>query len=473
MLWLTQVSTAVLAPLSFSLFMFARRYAASLSSLVHLGGPPSLKRYGGIFKEEPEMLDLLRVTLFLIFSLIACCVLLTASVFSSPLEQLFLGTEIHEPWFVGVLAALVVQQIFHFLAISGLLIERRMVLYNLYKLATAAGFFILIFYTQKEDIHAQSVLEQYILLSFIPLLAYHLPYSLKPLLFSGRKLPWNRLPELLKELVSYGPPRALIQFLDASVFLVVPWLMRTSPEQAGFVLTIFLFLQLSSLIVLPINELSMILTAENIKAGVSKLQKGVPILFECLFIFSCVLVIPSFPYLKGIFSLVIGSDDILAGVLLYKIILFCTIPLTLFNGLKGFIEMHYKAPLNLFTLIFTNGVMLTTFYLLNPLASVEIVALGAIGSGLCCLGGLTVFWARSFLAGVRWKELQFCLLSQVVVLICGFVFIPVSIRESSILSFPAAASSTLVGFLLWVIICKPRLVQRMSYESWKPQTKAV
>jgi Na+-driven multidrug efflux pump len=191
------------------------------------------------------------------------------------------------------------------------------------------------------------------------------------------------------------------------VFVLPVWFIRSDVVETGYLLTIFVFVQATGVVILPINELVMVTSAAHIGDGnEASLERTASTMFKLVTVLSAAIVAVVYPFREVLFRLGIGSKQVLVGASAYAALLGCIIPMTIFAGLKGVIDMRWRRPRNLFNLALAQTLGVASFYALrgqgwSPKTAVLTSSLVTMWS----LGALTVLAVRGLLKRIDWKEM--------------------------------------------------------------------
>jgi hypothetical protein len=393
-----------------------------------------------------------------VYAVVTAVVFAALGVGAGAVRQVLFPTASYPSWVLWYVAILSVQALFHFVVIDNLLVERRMVLYNIYRLLTSSVFYVVALLLVSDG-DVRRVLWWGIVAGF-GLAALGIGLYAVRAAASFRHLPFGRTGWLLKELLVYGPPRSLINVADSLLFVVGPWLIRDRVEDVGYLLTMFVFVQATGIVVLPINELSMVIGANRVgKADDTELEAGTRQLFETMLVISLILVAVLYPYRDALFRLMIPRAETLAGVERYSALLSCIIPLTVYNGLKGVIEMRWKAPRNLGGLVASLALGVVVFYALRGDGTSAI--LWSCTATFWALGVMTVLSAWSLLRGAAWRQLAIVTAACGAVLagnVLGLAFVGYTSVSLIVELVLATANATLL-VALWWYAAKPPLLR--------------
>lgn len=396
-LGLSRLSTGLLPPIALAIFLSVRRYSASVSALANLGGPLFQIRYMGANPDDDALSKLIAFFVFIVFALVGLALWLAVVFARGPIERMLqLGAE-YPDWFLWFVVAMAIQQLLHFSAQATLLVRRRILSYNLYKFLAGTGLFFPPFLVGS-GVDAKRALQCYLIGSSVLLAGSHLFVTLWPVI-RGRGLPWARLPWIASEAVRYGPLRAVVNFLDSLLFVLPAFLLRESVAEVGFLLTIFVFVQATGLVILPINELAMVATAEHVGFDDQRALRSLPeTVFRLTLALSAALVAVALPFKSALFRVAVGSQEVQDGISRYAVLLVCIVPFTVYSGLKGIIEMRWRHPRNLWNLLVAlgSGVVLYNACLHAGAPARVAVTVSTVVS-TWTLGALTVATLRSSL----------------------------------------------------------------------------
>jgi hypothetical protein len=461
-LWLlTRLSTGTLLPAALAVFMLVRRYSASFVCMICLGAPTFQIRYMAMHADDANLGQLVNVVVVVVYAAVTALVLAALAIGARSVRGALFPTASYPPWVLWYVVVLSIQALFHFVVIDNLLVERRMVLYNVYRLLPSSVFYVCALMLAPDG-SAQRVLWWGIVAGF-GLLAVGLGLYAIRIVLNFRRLPLGRTGWLLKELLVYGPPRSMINLADSLLFVVGPWLIRDQVDEIAYLLTMFVFVQATSIIVLPVNELSMVVGANRVgRDDTSELEAGTRQLFETMLVMSLIVVAMIYPYRDALFRLMIPRTAILAGVERYSLLLSSIVPLTVYNALKGVIEMRWKAPRNLANLSASLAAGVVSFHLLERggWGASDAVRWACLTT-FWGLGLLTVVSAWSLVRRAAWRPLA------VMALLCAAVLTGNVSLMTFVLRGPVpvvvqlllAAGNGVALVVLWWYTSKPLLLQ--------------
>ncbi|MBI3200139.1 MAG: hypothetical protein HYZ29_01270 [Myxococcales bacterium] len=459
-IWLLmRLSTGWLAPVALALFLLVRRYSASLVGVLALGAPTFQLRYVGMYANDDKLRQLIDLVVMLGYAATSALVLAALALGGDSIAGALFPAKDYPSWVPWYVALLSVQQLFHFVVINNLLLSRRMVLYNLYKLLCASGLYIAALALDHDSV--QRVFLWYMVGSTILLGVGHWHFTL-PALRGLTGLPLERTKWLVREAVLYGPPRSAINVMDSLLFVITPWLIRGDVEDVGYLLTMFVLVQATGLIVLPVNELAMVVGAKQLGASeVDKVRASARTLLEVMVGSSAILVASIYPFKAALLGVFIASDTVLTGVERFSLLLTCIVPLTVYNGLKGIIEVRWRFPRNLVNLVVSSALGVGAFYAVRPSHASVASATTACMVTFWSLGALTVISAWDLLRGASWRSLFGAVGPSSAALVAALVAAP----RAGFASWPTTAQLAVVGVLAtalvlaWWYIAKPEVLR--------------
>ncbi|MCK6533025.1 MAG: hypothetical protein L6Q84_08645 [Polyangiaceae bacterium] len=459
-IWLLmRLSTGWLSPVALALFLLVRRYSASLVGVLALGAPTFQLRYVGMYANDDKLRQLIDLVVMLGYAVTSVLVLAALALGGDTIAGAVFPAKDYPSWVPWYVALLSVQQLYHFVVINNLLLSRRMVLYNVYKLLCASGLYIAALALEQKSV--QRVFVWYLAGSMVLLGIGHWHFTL-PALRGLRRLPFERTKWLVREALLYGPPRSAINVMDSLLFVITPWLIRGDVEDVGYLLTMFVLVQATGLIVLPVNELAMVVGAKQLGASeVDKVRASARTLLEVMVGSSAILVASIYPFKAVLLRVFIASDTVLAGVDRFGLLLSCIVPLTVYNGLKGIIEVRWRFPKNLVNLVVSSALGIGAFYTVrsshDSIASVTTACMVTFWS----LGALTVVSAWELLRGASWKSLFGAVGPSSAVLVAALVAAP----RLGLAGWPTLLQLVIVGVLAfalvvtWWYIAKPEVLR--------------
>lgn len=459
---LTRLSTSVLDAVAFGIFMLTRRYSAGLSTFAELGGSLAQFRYMGIYADDKDRSQQVSLIVLLFYSAISALLVTLTWWAEEPLIALFFPDSPHARWLLWITVALAIEQLLHFNVVNNLLQERRMVLYNSYKFLNIAGIFALIF-IWVENVSVLVALILYLILSSLLLLGGQLYYSFPALHQLPRIVRKEQWP-LIREIFSFSLVRGLVSFLAAALLVVGPWLLRADLQEVGYIAVIYIFFQTINVIVGPVSQLSMVVSSRKLGADdESAIALGVRLVFGLTVILAIICVVIVYPWHTLFLELLVSNPAIIVGASQYRLLFFCLLPLSVFYGLRGVIEMQWKIPYNFFNLLVAHGLGLLCFFVVRPFYGLQGSVIISLSVTFWTLGILTVWTLRHALKGLsRTDGLSLTLMALL------FLGVGLIVRDwlvahdvNFLFQYAFVIASGGAMPLLWWLIWKPAFVQEL------------
>jgi len=348
----------------------------------------------------------------------------------------------------GVILALVM--VLNLVAHSALLAERRMLFAKTLEFVSVSGFLLWPLLSLSSEGDPATVLRFQAVgmgaISLASLLVYLIPRDESVELDAGG---WSQT--TLTFLV-YGVPRGLIAGLDVGILAIGPWLLRTTPEQAGYLVIALTLVQFIQAALNPVTQVASVIAARFVgRDDHCSLKSEIQLLLGAV-IYATVLGLATFlPWSEGALQVWVKDPTVVGGVRPYVFWLALgLVPVAIYQGMRGIIEMRWFGPRNLLTLMFAGVAHLALYAILHeavgPVAAVRI----SLVATLWILGILTLAWlGPAFLRPLRYWGLS----RLIVVTVTLFALNEWSARDPHIvtagLSICASIGIIVVGLGLW------------------------
>ena len=454
--WVIRDASVTFAPEVLGVFLLARRISATLACLFQLGTSQTLLRYVSIYAADDTRKRVFVLSALAVWVAMSLSCVGLGFIFREPLSGfLFPGADAG-PSLVVCTAALVAGTVASFLPYSTLLGERRVVAANILELVNASGIVLgaLLWYGSAAT--ATSVLGVQAL--GMAVLSVGTLVWLATGMAGGEGVEVGGMwKEAGDAFMRFGLPRGASSFLDMLLLLIGPWLLRRSPDEAGYLIVALTVLRLLQTAISPVSQIAAVVTARlrgatdrpALAGGVRMLGAGA--LYAG--VIAVALTAPFVPYLLHIWlpSQVVGD-----GVAKYvPIILWAGVPYVLFQALKGVVEMHWVQPLNLISLCCAAVVQIGVTLALVPRLGLETaVSLGVVTS-MTSLGALTAWWLREYLGSLADFGLFRLLGVAGIVYVSGYWASASGSRGIVVVAF-ACVASALVAFIR---VCPPAVLK--------------
>jgi len=379
------------------LLMIARRLSGTGSSLAQLGTSQTLIRYVGLNARNPAAKRRYVVFAAGVWGVLAAVALPATLAFQHPLAALCFPGAPDGPAMVVWSVALMLSMVGILVAHSTLLAEQRMVWAGVVTGMEVGGFFLgllLVLGSRSTPLNLVAGQAMGATALSAAVVAWYCQGPSRAR--GGGAVPWRVVRE---DFVGYGLPRGVISGLDMSVLVIGPWLLRTDPKQAGSLLIALTMLRVLNALLGPITKLTSALTARYVGSGdEGSIERAVKMLFGMAFIASVLFTAALVPWRDQLLRLWLAKPETIAGTSVhFSVLCWSVLPLSLFYALRGAIEMRWKTPYNLYTLLTAISVHFAVYYgCLGAMPQPAAVRAG-ITACLWVMGILTVVWARRYL----------------------------------------------------------------------------
>ena len=415
---------SVFAPAALGIFLLSRRVAETIANFLQLGTSQTLRRY--LPMTEDSSIQLLHIIAVLnVFAVMAIVFVVSLVGGLEYWTGLIFPDNSGSQSVVFWLGMLAIAIVIHFFASSILLSYRRVLASNMVNLSGNVWLLAGMWWWQKNSMVkallrlqtiAMVILSSLVIAVVIMRLGAQLPKLSHPVL-------WRRYRHVLGETISYGLPRGAISFLEMSLFLIGPFLIRHEVEEAGYLIISFTFLRIGRTLIQPAARIISIAVAKLVgQRDETSLKQGITLLLGTLIYTSCLLLAVLLPWTKLLLQVWLGDSALAQKVYQYVVVLMFAMPfLTVFQGLKETIEMIWKCPFNLFTLSGSILLLVIWFYVTNIFlpASVSIIY-GYLGIlGIICV--VTVVWIRKYLKPFKYFSLGKLLIVSILIWILNWL----------------------------------------------------
>jgi hypothetical protein len=402
LLWVVRISSSIFDSTVLGAFLLARKYSSTGATFFQLGFSQTLLRYISMNvtdKTLKRVYVLWPVHVWMI--LLAIFVLVFPSIRDGLAAWLFPNTYEHEllTLWTGILLFVL---ILHYIVSAALMAERCIVIANVFTLMNVGGFLLVVLWWQEQSATPVGVLRfqtsAMASLSLVVLAVY---------LYHLRSSPWPEGQIWLRvglTFVSYGIPRSAVTFLDTGLLLIGPWLLRYEPDEAGFLLVALTVIQTLQAAILPITQITSIVTARFVShKDEESISEGIRLVFGAVLYITVLLLAILIPWSELLMRVWLHDAAVIDGVLRYFPYLISGIlPYAIFQGLKGIIEMRWFRPLNLYTLLLGVGVQLVVYALLQPaLGTTEAVCISILAA-FFTVGIMTIVWMSPYLRPISY-----------------------------------------------------------------------
>ena len=392
----------LLTPAAFGLFLLARRIAEMLANLLQAGASQTLRRYQSI--HQLSSLRMLYLLAALTMVAVTTSVFCLAVVFGGgrPLAELAFGRAFATRALGLWLGMLSIAMVFHFMANSLLLSHRRVVMANILDFLNASLWLLACMWLlgpRASVLHLIRFQASATLATSLAVLSW---FVVSLWLSRRERVDWSQAPAALRESVAYGLPRGVIPSAELLFYSLGPWLLRNNAAEAGYLIVAFTVLRLCRTVIQPAALVFGIAVARLVGRGdEASLRRGIALLLGVLLCMGALLTAVTLPWTRLLLGLWLGNPEMASRINVYAtLIVLAMTPAAVFQGLKEPIEMIWKRPRNLLTILVVLAVLAVwipaTRGVFTPARSVIYGYLVAFWIA----AGISVLWVRGYLQPV-------------------------------------------------------------------------
>lgn len=362
-MWVIREAGQLFAPVALGLFLFTRRVTESISNILQLGSSQTLRRYLPMSEDASvqSAYILVNIGIFGVAAVLFSVILSGGLSFWTrtlfPANPSFLSLT----FWLGMFS---VASVFGYFASSILLAFRHIKATNLVDMMNTSGWLLLGMWWQGKD----ATVEGLFIIQSVGVFTLSSAVMIFILLRLGAKrsdpIPWRNYGAYIKETLAYGLPRSVTPFLETSLFVIGPWLIREDLKESGYLILSFTFLRIGRMFVQPAALVIGIAIAKLVgQDDLYSLKRGISYLFGTVMYAGFFLFAVMVPWVWLFLDLWLGNKFLAQNVLFYTVIIFFAMPaLAISQALKEPIEMIWKKPLYLLNLIVSLLVITVWFY---------------------------------------------------------------------------------------------------------------
>jgi len=402
LMWVMRLAGEVLMPAALGLFLLVRRLAGTSANLLHLGMPQTILRYVAIHKmEEGVKRYYVSQSILVWIGLTVVCMPALYGLQDRIALWLFPDT-IEGGRLVFWTGVLMLATITSFIAYSAVIARRWMLRANTIELMNASGFLILILLWNTTDVSPLSLIRFQAISMLLFSLGVLLMFVISPTRNHSIRREEQRA--IQRNFINYGLPRAPLTFLDGTVLLIGPWLLRGNLEETGYLIIALTLVRALLSFLMPITQVASVVTAGLLKDGSDDaIGEGIRLLFGTILYSTVIASAVFFPWSHAALTLWFDDQVLVDGVLKYfSVLIWGMLPFTIFHGLKGVIETRWTQPLNLYTLTAGLVANLVVFYCATGSHGTEEAIQLSILAMFWIVGSLSVIWVGGYLGPLNY-----------------------------------------------------------------------
>lgn len=335
----------------FALLLLLRRNTVTMVNLLQLGISQTVLRYLAYYSHDKR-----KSAAFTLFSLLfgtAISILIYTSAWVFPYEfSNILGAGTVKDKTIAIwLAILACGMVFHFIGYSSLLAKRHYVWANIFETMNAAGWLGIILIFNGASHSLTYLISLLAIVTLGSALVQILVFLILNKLSRPKEKKWFIEP--VKALSGYGVTRGISAFADMSFLTLLPWMMRSNPTEASYIILAFTFLRVIQAAVMPVTQVLAIRYTQRMGKASGKVVRNKTIRPLALLAGCLGLLMMPFYFLLGEWGLKIwlGDASLVQGTLRYLYPVAIGSPFfIIFYSLRNIIEVTWVLPKNLITL---------------------------------------------------------------------------------------------------------------------------
>lgn len=397
LLSMIRLAGTILTPVLLGLFLLARRLGDVGANLFQAGSSQMLLRYIPLNIHNSNVKSGYILFVLLFFLGLALILLPLFWILRHPLSEIFYAGYEDSELLVFWTGFLILSMVINFIAISVYVGERRMLIANIVGLFNNSGFlFLAILWVSIDGLNDFATplgLTKYQALTVAGMsLLVLIPYLW--ILITTTTIKEVNWSDVFEVFIHYGLPRSLMTFLDAGLFLIGPWLIRSDVAQAGYLIIALTVVRIAQTAIAPINQVVLVVTASLLGRGEKGLiQEATQLMFGVSVYVALIGTSIFIPWTERLTFLWLADPKTVQGVLPYlTILLWGLLPFTLYQGIRGTVEARWIQPRNVYTLIIASSVQIILYILLVPIWGITNAISFSLLTTLWILGGLTLYW---------------------------------------------------------------------------------
>ncbi len=385
------------------LFLLSRRVGSTWANLFQAGSSQTLMRFVAMHADDPAVKRRYVATAALYWLGLTAVFVPACHFLRQPLSDWLLPEAADAGATAFWTGMFLLGTIANFIVYSTLLAERRIALANLFEFTNASGFLLALFLLPEAGFSPLDTLR----LQSLGMIGLSLACLALYLALVRPKAPaaGSAGPTVARDFAAYGLPRALVPFLEMGLTLLGPWLIRDHLAESGYLIMALTFVRVVEMFVQPVVLVSSVVAARLLGVGDRRsLADGGRLLFGAVLTAAAVALAVVAPFRSQLLVLWLGDPALAVQVDAYVSVLFWSmIPYTVYQGLKGIIEVKWVRPVNLMTLAAGLAVQAGVFYAcrlagLDPFAAVGV----SLAVSFTVLGVCSTLWMRRTLSPFRW-----------------------------------------------------------------------
>ncbi|GBF18512.1 hypothetical protein C21_00670 [Arenibacter sp. NBRC 103722] len=439
--WLIKEAEFYLSAALLGTFMLIRRLAPTFSNLSQLGSSQALIRFTSLNKDDVEKIKcyfFISIVLWLASSLF---LLILFTSFSEAIETLLLPDVADRNSYLALTFVYISILHLSYLILPYFLNLRKILMYNIINMMNASLVMLAVFLMVANSENLIEVLTlSLIIMAIIQLLILgYIILQLNLYRFPSKKM----LQSESRSFFKYGLPRAAMTFLEMFMLTIGSLLVKKDHQLVGSFLIAITLARIVLIILQPISLLSSVIVGHNTDSD--KPKKTLNLLFGGVIYSSVLVIVILYNWIDVLIRFWLTKEDtIIDAVSVFKILVFGLVPYCIFQGLKGYIEIRFYKPLNLFSIAIATLVHVLLFFVFNQFCETLISLSVSLMLAFVIMGLWSFSWCRKEIyKQTYFKFVYFLIISLILFGINYFI----NFYFPNLIGLVAALFLTAAGFL--------------------------
>tara|TARA_R110002049_G_scaffold307520_2_gene508272 strand:- start:31270 stop:32733 length:1464 start_codon:yes stop_codon:yes gene_type:complete len=435
-MWLIKEAEFMLSAVALGVFLLMRRVSATFTNLSQLGTSQAIIRFVSLNKNDREK----EKTYFFIsfFGWFISVIILIGLYFY--LGQ-YLGDITYNKnensklymlltlWYIAILhLSYLVQPYF--------LTQRKVITYNMISTLNASVIFILVFFYFSKNPNLESILyiTLFIMSALQIALMLYIIFKLKLYNIPSKK----QIKQEFKPFYAYSIPRSAITFSDMFLLTIGSLLVSENESVIASFLIALVLSRMVLVVLQPVSKLSSVIIGND--NSIEKQRQAINLMTGAIIYLTLLFTILLATWLDVLLGYWLKNSETIINVLYaFSFMAFGLIPYAFFQGLKGFIEIKFYRPYNLYSLIIAISIHVLLFLVLNNYYNTLLSLSVSLAMAFLSLGITTTIWCRKDFFGNQYFRFD-------ILLILGITLFSANHYVSGLFS------NNLIAFLLSSII---------------------
>ncbi len=443
--WLIKEAEFYLSAALLGTFMLIRRLGPTFSNLSQLGCSQALIRFTSLNKDDAEKIKSYFFIAIVLWSISALILLFLYTFFGEAIGKLLLPDVKDRKYYLVLTFTYISILHLSYLILPYFLNLRKILMYNFINMMNASLVMLLVFLivANSDNLIEVLAISLKIMAIFQLLILGYIISKLGLYKFPSKKMLLTESGAFFK----YGLPRAAMTFLEMFMLTVGSLLVKKDYETVGSFLIAITLARVILIILQPLSLLSSVIVGHN--SDTDKPKKTLNLLFGGIIYSSVLVIIIMYNWIDVLISFWLTKEDTIVDVVfVFKILVFGLVPYCIFQGLKGFIEIRFFKPLNLFSIAIATAIHVLLFFILKQVYDKLFALSFSLMVAFVAMGLWSYFWCRKDINSHYY--FRFELFSFVALALFGMNYF-INTYLSDFIGLILALILTVIGFSLFLL----------------------